>query len=566
MKEILNKFDIAYQDSAKYYTECPNCTDKRKKKGARTLLVSNDGRYVRFKCLHEGQCDWNETQYYRLDGKEVEGIPQGNNFVAIPDDIDLPLPEGTSYHKYYNRKGELVTLNVRVEATAEKKKYFYPLSMTSNLDFVKEWAEPKQLYRSEKLDPKKERVVLIVEGEKTADAAAAMFTKADVISWRGGSNGVSHGDWELLNDRVVYLWPDADEPGVKAMEQIASLLKAKSIYIVDVSSLEQGADLADITKEQAGELFKTATKLDTDQVDKYTLADFKSDVQNYEPGIELLLGAQTKFRFPSRGLVVILGRTSHGKSLFMQNIANWVIEQTEKKVVYLSYEFPKNETMLRMIKIASGVRYSSDIEEDNQAYFDLITNNNLEGCDRIIEAVDTGRFRINDLQYRADQLAEIIDKPAYDNSVLILDYLQIIPIKGMDSQRYRELQKMCNDLREIANRRKILIITGSQVTDGESPYQDRTREAKDIEQAAEMMIKIWNKSHAAEGKFVKIKKDPDTKEEIEVPYYDEVAGDIVMHVTKYRTGIAGFKLGYVKKGSLTMEPVCGRIKKNEEDF
>ncbi|MFC3340697.1 hypothetical protein ACFOEY_19600 [Paracandidimonas soli] len=53
--------------------------------------------------------------------------------------------------------------------------------------------------------------VLVVEGEKCRDAAAAAFSHVyDVVSWPGGGKAVSKADWSPLAGRKVIIWPDCD--------------------------------------------------------------------------------------------------------------------------------------------------------------------------------------------------------------------------------------------------------------------------------------------------------------------------------------------------------------------
>ncbi len=83
--------------------------------------------------------------------------------------------------------------------------------------------------------------VLVVEGEKCADAAHAVdmvSSHYDVVSWPGGSKAWSKADWSWIAARQVVIWPDADaqadksgallpiekQPGTVAAECIAAEL------------------------------------------------------------------------------------------------------------------------------------------------------------------------------------------------------------------------------------------------------------------------------------------------------------------------------------------------------
>jgi P4 family phage/plasmid primase-like protien len=95
---------------------------------------------------------------------------------------------------------------------------------------------------------KKRDQVLIVEGEKTADAARKTLETIEVVCWAGGTQAVEHTDWSILEGRDAIISPDNDEPGITAANEIALILHrhgAKKIRIVDVSGKPPKWDLAD---------------------------------------------------------------------------------------------------------------------------------------------------------------------------------------------------------------------------------------------------------------------------------------------------------------------------------
>ena len=78
--------------------------------------------------------------------------------------------------------------------------------------------------------------VVIVEGEKCADALAGLARDVGVLSWLGGSGAVLRTNWESLSDREVILWPDADGPGREAMARLAGELDrigAAEVRVID---------------------------------------------------------------------------------------------------------------------------------------------------------------------------------------------------------------------------------------------------------------------------------------------------------------------------------------------
>ena len=102
-------------------------------------------------------------------------------------------------------------------------------------------------YRVETLSAK--APVVIVEGEKCADALAGVAQGLDVLAWMGGSGSILRTNWNDLRGREVTLWPDADEPGKKCMVKLTGELVRIGAALVRAIDPEQdrplGWDVAD---------------------------------------------------------------------------------------------------------------------------------------------------------------------------------------------------------------------------------------------------------------------------------------------------------------------------------
>jgi putative DNA primase/helicase len=144
--------------------------------------------------------------------------------------------------------------------------------------------DPRPIYHLEKLAAKP-RLVWIVEGEKTCDAAQQFAPDGvPVVSWLGGSDTAKHAsvghlrgcecilipdrDAKFEKDKVTFR-PYAKQPGVKAMNEIANKLQALGckVSIVDyvMGESKDGWDLADAkdegwTAEQVQEMVSTSAR------------------------------------------------------------------------------------------------------------------------------------------------------------------------------------------------------------------------------------------------------------------------------------------------------------------
>lgn len=110
--------------------------------------------------------------------------------------------------------------------------------------------KPRPLYNLHLIATNPDATVILVEGEKTADAAQAQFSveKNVVTTWPGGSMSIAHIDWTPLHGRKVVFWPDNDAQGLSAMLHVRHLvgehLKLSRLVPLD-ATLPKGWDAAD---------------------------------------------------------------------------------------------------------------------------------------------------------------------------------------------------------------------------------------------------------------------------------------------------------------------------------
>lgn len=132
--------------------------------------------------------------------------------------------------------------------------------------------EPRPLYGLELLTQRPNAPVLLVEGEKAADAAREIAGKVYVVvTWPGGVSGIRKIDWTPLRGRKLLLWPDADcthtypakhrragevmdyvdQPGPRCMLALADQLldSCEQVKIIDAHGQPDGWDAADALAE-----------------------------------------------------------------------------------------------------------------------------------------------------------------------------------------------------------------------------------------------------------------------------------------------------------------------------
>ena len=224
--------------------------------------------------------------------------------ILLPVPEDAPPPnfddllggEPSEIWTYCDAEGRINHYICRIQ-NDDGSKSFRPVTYwrTSNGPkwLVKAFPAPTPLYGLPQLAALPDKPVLVVEGEKAADAAQEIFSNINVITWSGGSKAAHKADWSALAGRDVTIWSDADEAGEKAAEEVAKQLvqvAAASIKkVILPESLPPSWDLADAAP--AG--FDVRAAL--------------SDAENYDPTLAryILTGPELQaFELPKRDFII----------------------------------------------------------------------------------------------------------------------------------------------------------------------------------------------------------------------------------------------------------------------
>ncbi|SDX47148.1 DUF3987 domain-containing protein [Thiocapsa roseopersicina] len=115
--------------------------------------------------------------------------------------------------------------------------------------------EPRPLYGLDRLAARPDAPAILTEGEKAADAAAALMPDCVTVTTMNGAQSPQKADWSPFNGRVVRIWPDADAPGAAYAETAARLATeagAAAVEILDLSSLAMDPSTGEVRNLPAG--------------------------------------------------------------------------------------------------------------------------------------------------------------------------------------------------------------------------------------------------------------------------------------------------------------------------
>lgn len=157
-------------------------------------------------------------------------------------------------YEYRAGTGGLIQVVLRFDHPSERKeirqvRYCGAFPGKGNVFSMTAIQAPRPLYGLDRLAARPDAPVLVVEGEKTAEAAGKLFPDHVAVTWMNGASGVRKTEMLALAARNLVLWPDNDPPGRKAMRTFAAYAYAagaSSVKIVDVPrEFGEKWDLAD---------------------------------------------------------------------------------------------------------------------------------------------------------------------------------------------------------------------------------------------------------------------------------------------------------------------------------
>lgn len=529
--------DFEIKPLRKYTIECPMCADSRSKRGSKTLTVYRDpDGYIRWECSHAGQCAWNERQWAVDDHTEdlkdsmIESTLKPIKIVGgLPTHLD-----GNPIWWYKSLDGkEVLYGSMRKDKTDGKSYHPVTLQEDSTVRQLPNWPSVKGFYGQERIAQSDK--VLVVEGEKAADAGQKLFPKTAVLSIRGGASDVGSGDFSLLRGKTVYIWPDNDKPGLQWVQKIISKLEDNLVYQVDVSWVPinakgKGGDLADgLDMKLVNKALKEA-KLVHKPIEIYSTLDSIRESAQKRHGRYLTgwLEVDDRVKFPMSGMVVVEGRTGHGKTAFAANLA-YNAGLLGKQVYYFSFEVPEDEIIARLSRVGNPALDLDDILENMEQYASGL---NLEA----LKITDPSK-RLN-----SQKLQQILNNPNMNGTVVIIDYAQKIPTSKVDIRQ--GLVDFTDQMELLAKEHGFIIFMLCQLTPYyPDPLLDAPAESKSIHYNADMVLRIWKKH----DQWVH-------------PIYDEVPGNFVMDVRKNRNGESDQLIGFLFEEGARLTPNDSNVK------
>jgi putative DNA primase/helicase len=238
----------AHGDVIDFVQKIENCTQKEalEKLGAGNLATTYEAPKLPASFYDASQQDKTPLDLVpeKLQEKKPY-FPSTGNVVAV--------------YPYHDQAGQIINYRVRFEyekdgETKKDIRPWFPFLHNSKprLEFRERKDKPLALYNLHLLHAHPKKTVVLVEGEKAADAATMLFPEQVVMTWQGGTGAVHKADFSVLAGRTVVIAPDWDTPGYKAAGQIAEILApiAKKVKFSEPPTKSWNWDWADYQGDQ----------------------------------------------------------------------------------------------------------------------------------------------------------------------------------------------------------------------------------------------------------------------------------------------------------------------------
>jgi len=201
--------------------------------------------------------------------------------------------------------------------------------------------------------------------------------------------------------------------------------------------------------------------------------------------------------FQKSDLVIIAGRPGMGKSMFVQNIAQYVACECRIPVGLFSLEMSKEQLLMRMLASEANVSFQNlrtgFLSEPDWPKL-TIAAGSLNEAPIFID--DTPGIGVMELRAIARRF-----KAEHDAGLIIIDYLQLMQGRGKVESRQQEISEISRSLKGLAKEISVPLIACSQLSrqvenrPDKRPQLSDLRESGAIEQDADLVLFLYREEY-----------------------------------------------------------------------
>lgn len=193
-------------------------------------------------------------------------------------------------------------------------------------------------------------------------------------------------------------------------------------------------------------------------------------------------------------LIILAGRPSMGKTTLAMNIVENTVLNTDKQVVVFSLEMPAESLALRMLssvgRIDQGKVRTGRLEDDDWA---KMTSAVAQLTDVKLHIEDGSSVTPAVMRARTRRIA----REHGEIGLVVVDYLQLMHLKGGSENRTNEISEISRSLKALAKELRCPVIALSQLNrsleqrPNKRPINSDLRESGAIEQDADVILFVY---------------------------------------------------------------------------
>lgn len=201
--------------------------------------------------------------------------------------------------------------------------------------------------------------------------------------------------------------------------------------------------------------------------------------------------------FQAADFIVVAGRPGMGKSMFIQNIAQYVASECRIPVALFSLEMSCQQLAIRMLAAEANVEFqklrTGFLSESDWPRI-TISAGKLSESPIFID--DTPGIGVMELGAKARRL-----KMEHEVGMIMIDYLQLMQGRGKAENRQQEISEISRSLKGLAKELNIPVIACSQLSRSPESRPDKRpqlsdlRESGAIEQDADLVIFLYREEY-----------------------------------------------------------------------
>ena len=321
--------------------------------------------------------------------------------------------------------------------------------------------------------------------EESRAKAAGIVTEA-LQSGGLGAEILAQGVVASTPEGEAVLTARADGAVVRINRQLGDFVRAG-----EAGAVMESRDAASIAAERSSASANLALARSTYAREK-KLFDAKGNITGVSTGFkdldEMTSGLQQS------DLVIVAGRPSMGKTTFAMNMVETAVLHNDKPVLVFSLEMPADSLVIRMLSSIGRIdqtrmRNGKLEDEDWDKLSTAMTK--LRGRPLFID--DTSGLSPSEMRSRARRIA----REHGQLGLIMVDYLQLMQIKGSNENRTGEISEISRSLKLMAREFNCPVVALSQLNrsleqrPNKRPVMSDLRESGAIEQDADIIMFVY---------------------------------------------------------------------------